>query len=163
MLIKLTRGRHAKVDADDFYKLSGHKWLVSKSRKRFYAARNIRKEDGKRTIIRMHKVILKAPKGFEIDHINRNTLDNRKKNLRIVTHSQNMKNYGSIGGTSKYKGVSFRRKRKKWTAQLFTNGKQTFIGDFNSEIDAAVAYDKAALKNNGEFAYLNFPEKRKNQ
>lgn len=92
----------------------------------------------------------------QIDHINHNGLDNRKQNLRIATVNQNAANrHKRIGDhQSCFKGVG--RNGKGWKSQIRFNGKLIYLGHFDSEKEAAQAYDKAALKLFGEFAFLNF-------
>lgn len=159
MLIKLTRGLYTKVDPEDFYRLNVHKWYAIPGGKTFYAVRNKRTKTGKRIRIRMHQEIVKPPPGYELDHKDRNGINNRSKNIRVVTHAQNSKNYGSIGGGSNYKGVSWNKQARKWRAQLRINYKQTHLGYFDSEKEAAIAYDDAAFENSGVYAFLNFPER----
>jgi len=101
----------------------------------------------------MHNFILQR-KG--IDHINLNGLDNRLENLRVVTRSANGQNCSSKGGTSQYKGVCWDRKYKKWKAEITIDRRNKFLGYFDIEPEAAVAYDAAALECHGELAYLNF-------
>lgn len=91
-----------------------------------------------------------------IDHINNNPLDNRKSNLRIVTARQNSMNCKSRKGSSKYIGVSFDKKSKKWKAQIRPNGKQIYLGRFDDEIEAAKVRDIATKKYFGEHGKLNF-------
>lgn len=92
-----------------------------------------------------------------VDHINHNTLDNRKSNLRPATYRQN--NFNKLpqkrGGTSKYKGVSWNKRNKKWVAQIMINRQSIHLGCFTEEIEAAKAYDKKAKELYREFAYLN--------
>ena len=106
----------------------------------------------------MHREILKAPDGIYVDHINRNGLDNRKANLRLATRQQNARNTPKTRRTthSKYTGVSLRARHGKWCATIFANGRNTHLGHFDNQLDAAKAYDKAAKKHYGEFAVLNF-------
>jgi len=155
--IPLTQGYFAIVDADDYERLNRYKWHVGVyPNNRVYPSRwSVVKS--KR--IRMHKDILTPVRGFVIDHINGNTLDNRKDNLRICTHSQNLTNVGKkSNNTSGYKGVSWNKSHGKWQSQICVNGKTTYLGHFNDKLKAAKAYDDAALKHHGEFARLNFPE-----
>lgn len=153
--IQLTQGRVALVDDEDYEYLSQWKWYAKNGRgDLFYAYRAIYNK-GVQTLIKMHRLIMEAPSDMEVDHIDRNGLNNQKHNLRICTHHQNQYNKGAHeGGTSKYNGVCY---MKGWyVAQISISGKRKFIGRFSSEIDAAIAYDKMARKIYGEFAYLNF-------
>ena len=107
----------------------------------------------------MHREVLHVPEGLFVDHINHNGCDNRKANLRPATPADNARNalYPKINTTSKYRGVSYNKKKKRWRAQLSINNKKKQIGYFRDEIEAAKAYDKAAKRYYGEFAILNFP------
>ena len=105
----------------------------------------------------MHRQIINPSKRKIVDHINRNPLDNRRANLRIVTKSQNnMNRSGRRGTSSKYKGVSWSKTINCWRAMISVNKKGIFLGRFDSETEAAKAYDEAAKKYHGEYAYLNF-------
>lgn len=97
-----------------------------------------------------------APKGKEVDHKDGNGLDNQKSNLRLCTHKQNTRNSISIKGTSIYKGVFWCKDRLKWRAGIKNNYKTINLGYYESEVNAAFAYDKAAIKYFGEYARLNF-------
>jgi hypothetical protein len=157
--IPLTQGKYAIVDPEDFERLNKHKWCAVKSCNTFYAGRTI--YVGKKNIsIRMHREVIHPPDHLFVDHINHNGLDNRKANLRLATCAQN--NYNRIhlrkSKSSKYKGVSWKKQKKKWIVIISYNRKNKFIGLFEDEIQAAKAYDKAAKKYHKEFASLNFPE-----
>lgn len=89
-----------------------------------------------------------------VDHINRNGLDNRKRNLRIATLSQNNSNRINASGNNKYRGVC--KAGKKHLAFINVNNKRVEIGKFESEVEAAIAYDKKAIEIQGEFCVLNF-------
>ena len=150
--IPLTRGKVAIVDDDMYEYLSQWKWSYSNS----YAARHERKNHSQ-TSIYMHRAILGTPNGMDTDHINMNKLDNRRENLRTCTRSQNKMNQEKIGnGTSKYKGVYWRSKEKKWSAGIMINQKKIHLGVFNTEEEAARAYDLGAKRLYGEFSRTNF-------
>jgi hypothetical protein len=107
----------------------------------------------------LHRLIMNCPKGMVVDHINGDTLDNRKSNLRICSKLENQYNQKKHKGNrhSKYKGVTFRKelKTKPWEAFIYNNYKSTRIGYFKTEREAAEAYNKAALEVYGSFAKLN--------
>ena len=153
--VVLTQGKYAIVDPADFYNLSQYKWRVKKEENTAYAQRA---EYKRRTTIMMHRQIMRAEKNFFVDHINHNGLDNRKANLRFATCRQNAWNSRKITncGTSKYKGVRWNKKSKKWQATICNNNsRKIHLGFFNDEKAAARAYNKAAQKYRGEFALLN--------
>lgn len=116
-----------------------------------------------RTVLEMplHRFLMGNPKGYDIDHINRNPLDNRKGNLRIATKQLNSMNTGRRKGTSIYKGVSWRRAIKKWGCYLTHNGKQIFLGEFNCPHDAAIMYNEKSFALCGEFAFQNVVDRSK--
>ncbi len=159
-LIPLTQGKFAIVDDGDYEFLIQWKWKYSNHG---YAVRNhhIGMVDGKRIQKRiyMHRLIIGALSGQYTDHINGEVLDNRRCNLRICTNQQNAANSKkwSIATSSKYKGVSWDKVNKKWTAQI-GGEERKHLGRFSSEIEAAKAYNKAALERHGEFAMLNILE-----
>lgn len=103
----------------------------------------------------MHVVIMKPPTGLVVDHADNDGLNNLRSNLRICTRSQNSANRISVGGSSIYLGVSYYKKNKKWGALIGKNRKQIFIGLFETEEQAAIAYNKSAILIHGEFAKLN--------
>jgi len=108
----------------------------------------------------MHREVIGPPDHLEVDHINHNGLDNRKANIRPATHTQNNFNRLIIkrkGSSSKYRGVSWCKRKKRWRARICVNGEKKLIEYFKDEIQAAKAYDKAAKKYYGQFACLNFP------
>jgi len=158
MRIKLTRGKYAIVDAKDFIKLYIFKWYAKKSFDTFYAVRTAF-ENGKKRHISMHRQIMNPPKDKCIDHENQNGLDNRRTNLREASKAENNRNRRKIAGrgSSIYKGVMWYKDRRKWYASIEVNGQKIFLGYFDSDIDAAKAYDQAAILYHGEFASLNFP------
>ena len=161
--IKLSNGAIAIVDDEDYESLSLHKWHPSKDRDLCYAIR-ASFSGGKRKTERMHRVIMGATDNeTHVDHKNQNGLDNRKENLRLCTISQNRSNSRpNKNSSSQYKGVT-KDHPNKWLAQITVNYKNHNLGRFKIEKDAALAYDKAAYKYFKEFAYLNFPKKKKKE
>ena len=153
----LNQGCYAIVDDEDYDELNKHKWRVLTGSSGIkYAVRRVRRSFG-RTIIYMHRQILRVEPGQKVDHKNHDGLDNRKTNIRICTHAQNMRNLRPRqGGSSIYKGVSWHKASRAWTAQIEVDGIYKYLGCSKSEIDAAEAYDNAAREHFGEFAYLNF-------
>jgi len=154
--IQLTQGKYALVDDEDYEFINSFKWYYGQG----YACRNERLPDGNRKTIKMHRVIAKTPEDKQTDHINRNTLDNRKSNLRNVDQKDNAKNADKKSkATSKYKGVSYYKRKQdkygKWKANIQVDGKKINLGYFDSEIEAALKYNEAAKKYFGEFAVLN--------
>ena len=153
--ISLTQGKVTLVDEADYDWLNQWKWHVRYG----YAVRTQRidKCNGKckRVGIIMHRLIMNTPEDMDTDHISGDKLDNRRCNLRIVTTSQNVMNQKKTRGNSKYKGVYWNKNKKKWIAQIGVNHKRRHIGQFLTEIDAALAYNEAAMKYFGEFARLN--------
>jgi hypothetical protein len=149
-LIPLGDGHYAYVDVADYEWLSQWKWHTQGG----YAVRYEKKK-----LIYMHRQITGAPKGKVVDHKNRNRLDNTRTNLRICTHAENTQNARKIQGThSRFKGVSYRKERDKYFAQIYHHGNQNYLGLFVKETDAARAYDRKAVELFGEFARVNFPE-----
>ncbi len=150
--IKLTQGQVTLVDDEDYKRLISRKWHATKLSYDGFAA--VCTQQNKTTI--MHRVITNAPKGKDVDHINHNTLDNRKTNLRVCTRSQNLRNRLKVRGISRYKGVTFFPKRnKKWCARIRYNSKMNHLGYYTTEKEAAIAYNKAAIEVFGDFANLN--------
>lgn len=155
--IKLTQGKYALVDAEDYEWLSQWKWFfdIRKGDKTGYAFRNTRVGEGPRRRIRMHNEILGAR---NIDHANGNGIDNRKNNLRPASRSQQAFNKGvhehkkSLG----CKGVSVVKDKKGipsyWIARITVEKKRIYLGVFKNHIAASRAYIKAAKKYHGEFA-----------
>lgn len=150
MLIPLTRGKFAKIDAKDFDLVNQFCWYFDGG----YAVHG--SGDGKKPKVWMHRIIAKTPSGFVTDHINGNKLDNRRRNLRICTRQQNNMHVGvSRKNKSGYKGVFWNKQRKKWRARIRLNKQDIVLGHFTNKADAAISYNAAAKKYFGEFCFLN--------
>lgn len=155
--IPLTQNQVALVDDSDFEELSKTKWCAIRRNNGNFSAIKRKVENKKVTTVYMHRQITGAPKGFQVDHINHNTLDNRRCNLRICTNQQNNWNRASCkNSSSKFKGVSYYKPSKKWIAQICIDDKRKNLGYYKSEIQAAKIYDAKAKELFGKFAKLNF-------
>ena len=154
--IKLTQGKVAIVDDEDYEYLRQFKWCARNHRGyTWYAQRFSQTVNGKRRIILMHRYIMDTPDGMETDHINHNGLDNRRENLRICTCAENRRNNRiAENNTTGYKGVGYTTDGYI-RAQIRCNNKKHHLGHFKTVEAAAKAYNKAALKYHGEFANLN--------
>jgi hypothetical protein len=144
---------YATIDSEDFEKVSKFRWFL---RLGYCITTSNRKT------ISMHKLIINIPKGMFSDHINRIRTDNRKENLRVVTQSQNAKNYSkpkvNHNGdepTSKYKGISYDSSTEKWICCIACNGKNITVGRYKNEKEAARAYNLASRLLHGTFGLRN--------
>lgn len=154
MLIPLTQGKYAIVDDDAPVEVTGVRWYFNSG----YARRHVwvgGKGVKKYYTLFLHRILVQAPPGMEVDHINHDKLDNRRCNLRICTPGQNKQNSpkSSKPKRSKYKGPQ--KRGHTWKSQIFKNRKQYYLGTFNTEEEAAKAYNRAAIELFGEFANLN--------
>lgn len=157
--IALTKDKFALVDDSDYDRLNQWKWHSSLSRKTCYACRKGRKGKESKKII-MHREILglRPGDGRIVDHIDGNGLNNQRSNLRLCAHQENMLNRpGNRGSKSKYKGIYWSERKRRWIAEIRYKLKKERLGLFKSEVDAAMAYDRRAKELFGEFAKLNFP------
>lgn len=153
--IELSKGQKAIVDDEDFDWLSRWNWYAHNPMGKFYALRTIGGYKDRKALF-MHRLIIGAKKGQDVDHKNGNGLDNRKENLRIATRAQNQANKsGNKNSTSKYRGISWNSRVKKWVAQIVCRGKHYHLGYFKKELEAVDVWNKKAKKIYGEFARLN--------
>jgi hypothetical protein len=149
--IPLIDGRFAIVDAADFEWLSRYTWRGSGGGMGYASSRIKNKR------VFMHRLIMNPPPGKVVDHVNGNQWDNRRANLRVCTQAENTRNRRKSRGTSRFKGVSWNARRRKWVAAIRLNRKAIYLGLFDDEIEAARAYDLKARELFGPYAYLNFP------
>jgi hypothetical protein len=156
--IPLTQGKYAIVDDEDYEAVNKYKWFAQLRSGGWYAARCGDWRERPRKCFHMHRVIMDAPDELFVDHWNHDGLDNRRSNLRVCTWGQNQDNKGKQKGqfTSQFKGVWWSRNERKWRAAICDNaGGRKYLGYFALERDAALAYNEAATRIHGEFAYLN--------
>jgi len=154
--IYLGEGEFAILDPQDYYRLANFKWFLKDK----YALRSFKLTPEKTQFVAMHREIMNCPEGFLIDHINNNSLDNRRANLRQATRAQNTYNRKKtrVKTSSQFIGASFNKRIGKWTAHISYKNKKIWLGSFKTELEAARAYDEAARKYHKDFARLNFPE-----
>ena len=159
--IPLTQGKVALIDEEDLPKIQGRSWWAAQTAVKMYAATSVW-VDGQSVTVYMHQLITGFPPGTLVDHRNGDGLDCRRENMRPATWSQNAMNRAKTKRkcTSRFKGVHFRKERSKspWQATIRFDGKQRPIGCFETEEDAARAYNAAAIKHFGEFARINIIE-----
>lgn len=152
-LIGRKRTVKVTIDYEDLDRICLYRWNLHAVDGRNY----VQAIDGNRRHLRLHRLIMNAPPGMDVDHIDGDGLNNRKSNLRICTRSQNLQNQKPRGGTSAYKGVCWCKTVNLWRAYIRKDGKRSYIGYFKDEMKAASAYDRTAKSLFGEFARVNFP------
>jgi hypothetical protein len=162
-LILLTKGLFTKVDDEDFDTLNKFKWQATNHNNnktlyiKHYASRKVY-INKKYVVIYMHRLLMKTPAGMLTDHIDNDSLNNQKCNLRICSKGENQRNSNRpITNTSGYKGVYFHQ--NKYMAAISLNNRFKYIGIFDTPLDAALAYDNKAREIYGEFARPNFKAK----
>lgn len=157
--MKLTKNKITLIDKADFQLVKQWKWSYLAGgyamRKSRYGPRKL----GKYYCIYLHRFLLNAPKGIDVDHINGNKLDNRRSNLRLASRSQNFANQPKqkkLNCTSQFKGIYWDKTLKFWRVRIHFRHKKFEIGLFKNEIAAAMAYDIWVKDIQGEFAIFNF-------
>lgn len=153
--VALPSGHVALIDTGDLELISTYRWFIRRSRGGLYV-RGYPLGGPNVPDVHLHRLILGAPDGAEVDHINRDGLDNRRANLRLVTRAQNVRNMGGQRRSrSGYKGVAWDARTSKWRAKIEIDGHAIHLGRFADAWDAAQAYNAAARAAWGEFAFQN--------
>ena len=149
--VPLTRGLFALIDRDSVESVGQFNWYAQKTACGYYASRGLRTMTSYQ-VLPLHALLA----SLGADHINGNSLDNRKCNLRSATVSQNAKNRAkSRNSKSRFKGVSWSRRDSKWAAEIQVDKRRIWLGYFSDELEAAKSYDCAARQYHGDFARLN--------
>jgi hypothetical protein len=150
-MIPLTQGKAALVDDADAYLVSRYKWFAVFDGHNWYAAT---KKNSRQ--LRMHNLLTTPPEGMEVDHEDRNGLNNQRSNLRVCAHRNNGRNRAmNSDNTSGFKGVSWKKREGGWCAQITISPIVKWLGLFDDKKEAAKAYDAAAELHFGEFAITN--------
>lgn len=145
-------GGFTVVDLEDLHLLEKYRWNLRPHRKTAYVT-----YQGSEENLRFHRLLLQIADHLQVDHINRIGWDNRRSNLRLTTPAGNSQNHGPSKNKkwSSFKGVTFVPKKKLYRARIMVNRKPIYLGSFKKELDAANAYNEAAKKYFGEFAFVN--------
>ncbi|MFZ5669095.1 MAG: HNH endonuclease [Pseudomonadota bacterium] len=154
--VPLTCGRVALIDEADWPLVEGSTWRSIRAGSKGRTLYAVTKRAGRQ--ITMHQLIMPVQPPLEVDHRNRDGLDNRRANLRPATHQQNTCNRSYTRAAPGYRGARF--KRGRWQAIVVRDARQLHLGSFGSEVEAAVAYDLAAVALHGDFASPNFDPSR---
>jgi hypothetical protein len=147
--IELTKDKVTRVDEDIWHQYGGLKWYAHRGGNKFYAMRSDRSR------LFLHRIIMAAPEGMEVDHVNGDGLDNRRCNLRICTHHQNTMNRSRYSVNPAKKGCYWEEKRKRWHALITYQGKPRNIGRYKTLEECHAAYCRTAKELFGEFMRAN--------
>lgn len=157
--IPLTRGKFAIVDASDADAVNAYAWHAAERLGTTYAAcSSLRRSGG--PVLYLHRLLMKPAEGQHVDHVNGDGLDCRRENMRLCTNAENRRNMRIKRGVSQYKGVSANRtnSRRCWEAYVFFENRKIHLGSYETEQEAARAYNAAAIEFHQEFAKLNVIE-----
>lgn len=150
--IALTKGQWSWIDEEDYPSVSRFKWCANEKECGTYAVTYVRGYG----YLTLHSFLMQPPPGKVVDHIDGDSLNNRRSNLRVVTQSQNLMNKRVRRNTVlRFKGVNWDKSRGKWMVKVQKEREVIWIGRFDDEIDAALAYNEAARIHFGEYARLN--------
>jgi len=152
--IQLTQGKVTLVDDGDYVQLNSFKWYARCDGHNWYAERHTSRINGKRINIKMHRIIMNAPEGIQVDHRNGDGLYNLRENLRLATNQQNSRNRKKHHKNNKLgiKGVHWNKRDNRFCAQISVDGKIIHLGLFTNLLAAEIAYRKAEVKHFKEFA-----------
>jgi hypothetical protein len=159
--LPLTQGYVAIVDDEDYEDVSRYKWCANRHPQQpgYVRAQRCFRSNGRKTVVRLHRYILNAQPGQEVDHIDRNPLNCQRSNLRFVTRRENMVNQGMRRtNTTGFRGIQ--RRGNRWRANIKSQDRSRFLGSFDTPEEAALAYDLAAIEVHGPYCCLNFPERQ---
>lgn len=162
-VLTMPNGMECLVDRQDISIALGYRWDAKRDRGTHYAKTSAYLNgDGSRRSVSMHRLIMSPPDNMQVDHINGNGLDNRRSNLRLLTHDENQWNQrgATRTNTSGYIGVTFKKgqpRNKPWTAHISHQNRKIVIGYFATAEEAARARDEKAIELRGDLATLNFP------
>jgi hypothetical protein len=155
--VPLSQGFLAFVDDDDYDRVSSHKWSATRVKNTVYGVRKVRTVDGQTTSQPLHRFILGVnDPEIHVDHEDHDGLNCQRSNLRKCVRGENDGNRSKTRGSSKYRGVSWAKGKRRWRACI-TIERTVHLGYFVNERDAALAYDEAARTRFGVFANCNFP------
>jgi hypothetical protein len=159
ILVPLFGGKVAIIDAEDAERILPHKWRTQRDG---YAVRRRKVSDPPGGgLVLMHREVLGVAPDVYVDHVNRNTLDNRKRNLRPATNAENQSNTGlRRDNTSGFRGVNWSGRHERWMVRIRVRGQRQFVGLFDDPEEGARAYDQAAILHFGDYAWTNFPRRR---
>lgn len=144
--IALSSGDLLLFDEVDRAFVERYRWYADRGHSTLYAKTNVLGENGRRTTAYLHRLLLSAPKGLVVDHINHNGLDNRRGNLRLGTQGQNLANLQSLArNTSGARGVAWDKSINRWRARINIGGRQHFLGTYKEFDEAREAYNRAAI------------------
>lgn len=141
-------GLVALVDDEDFIYLNQYRWNVNYDNRY-----SVNYANTYNPFVLMHRIILAAPPGLMVDHIDHDGLNNQRLNLRLATNSQNQANSKTTCGSSKYKGVSWHKQSQKWQVKCRVNRKRYYLGCFPTEEEASAVYINFAKIHFGEFCF----------
>lgn len=163
IIVPLTRGYGARISPEDAERVLRYSWcahvIPRKWRSPLVYGKRATQVGGKHVTILLHRFILDAPDGMNVDHIDGDGLNCTRENLRLVTHAQNILNAGPRTTlTSRYKGVYWNKKQRVYMSRIQVDRTCHYLGRFDDPIEAARAYDRAARQLHGQYARLNFPE-----